>query len=424
MKCAVSPLHPVRRVARPPIAFGPFVLDPANEILTREGRQVRLRPKTFAMLAYLVAGAGRLVTKKSLLDDLWRDVFVGDAALKTCMREIREALGDDVQRPRYIETAHRRGYRFIAPIAEVNGDDSAEALFKAPRTRYARRNDINLAYQVVGTGPIDVVFATGWVSHLDYVWTEPSYACFLVRLASFARLILFDTRGTGLSDGRIDAATAAQRVSDIRTVMEAAGSHRAALVGVSDGGSIASLFAATHPEETRALVTLGASPKGTSTPDYPWARTRSQHEQFQDAVRRDWGGPVGIEDVAPSRAADARFRTWWSNYLRMAASPVAAATLARMNADLDVREVLTAIRTPTLILHRRGDRAVRPANARYLSEHIAGARFVELPGQDHLPFLGDQDAIVDEIERFLWTSQRLEELIQERLSAVSSRLSA
>jgi DNA-binding winged helix-turn-helix (wHTH) protein len=124
-------------------------------VLTREGQQVRLRPKTFAMLAYLVAAAGRLVTKKDLLDDLWRDVFVGDAALKTCMREIREALGDDVQRPRFIETAHRRGYRFIAPVAPVADaatDDSAEALFKAPRTRYARTNDVNLAYQVVGSG--------------------------------------------------------------------------------------------------------------------------------------------------------------------------------------------------------------------------------------------------------------------------------
>src|SRR5262245_3092257 len=298
MNAATPVLHPSGRAARSPIAFGPFVLDPANEVLTRDGQHVRMRPKTFAMLAYLVAAAGRLVTKKDLLDDLWRDVFVGDAALKTCMREIREALGDDVHRPRYIETAHRRGYRFIAPIAEAHGDaDSAEALFKAPRTRYARRNDVSLAYQIVGSGPIDLVFATGWVSHLDYLWTEPSFACFLVRLASFARLILFDTRGTGLSDGRVDAATAAQRVDDLRAVMDAAASRRAALVGVSDGGSIASLFAATHPEQTRALVTLGASARGTSAPDYPWARTRNQHEQFQDTVRRDWGGPVGIEDV-------------------------------------------------------------------------------------------------------------------------------
>ena len=407
MRSAMPALPPVRRVAQSPIAFGPFVLDPANEVLTREGRQVRLRPKTFAMLAYLVAAAGRLVTKKDLLDDLWRDVFVGDAALKTCMREIREALGDDVQHPRFIETAHRRGYRFIAPVAavapltDVETDDSAEALFKAPRTRYARTNDVNLAYQVVGNGPIDVVFATGGVSHLDYLWTEPSLACFLVRLASFARLILFDTRGTGLSDGRGDEATAEQRVSDIRTIMDAAESRRAALVGVSDGGAIATLFAATHPERTRALITFGASAKGTSAPDYPWARTREQHERSHEVMVREWGGPIGLHKRAPSRSGDARFRTWWGTYLHMGASAATAVTLARMNADLDVRDALSAVRARTLILHRRGDRAVPIESARYLADRIAGARMVELGGHDHLPFLGDQDAIVDEIERFL-----------------------
>jgi len=416
-------LHPVGRVAAPSVAFGPFVLDPANEVLTREGQQVRLRPKTFAMLAYLVAAAGRLVTKKDLLDDLWRDVFVGDAALKTCMREIREALGDDVQRPRFIETAHRRGYRFIAPVApvapvaELAADDSAEALFKAPRTRYARTNDVNLAYQVVGSGPIDVVFATGGVSHLDYLWTEPSLACFLVRLASFARLILFDTRGTGLSDGRGEDASAAQRVADIRTIMDAAELRRAVLVGISDGGTISTLFAATHPERTSALVTFGSYAKGTRATDYPIGRTHDQLEQTFDVMQRRWGGPISVEKRAPSRSGDARFRTWWGTYLHMSASAATAVALARMNADLDVREALTAVRARTLILHRRGDRAVPVESARYLADRIGGARLVELAGHDHLPFLGDQDAVVDEIERFLWTVPRQEEPDRMRASA-------
>ena len=420
MKAAMPVLHPAGRVVRARIAFGPFVLDAANEVLTREGQQVRLRPKTFAMLAYLVAAAGRLVTKKDLLDDLWRDVFVGDAALKTCMREIREALGDDVQRPRYIETAHRRGYRFIAPVAPVADaatDDSAEALFKAPRTRYARTNDVNLAYQVVGSGPIDVVFATGGISHLDYLWTEPSLACFLVRLASFARLIVFDTRGTGLSDGRGEDATAAQRVGDIRTIMDAAESRRAVLVGISDGGAICTLFAATHPERTRALVTFGSYAKGTSAADYPMGRTQEQHEQTYDAMLRRWGGPISVDKRAPSRSGDARFRIWWGTYLHMSASAATAVALARINADLDVRDALRAMRTRALILHRRGDRAVPIESARYLADRIAGARLVELTGHDHLPFLGDQDAVVDEIERFLWTVQRQEEPDRTRASA-------
>src|SRR5262245_12521387 len=406
MKPAMPALHPAGRAARSPIAFGPFVLDATNEVLTREGQHVRLRPKTFAMLTYLVAAAGRLVTKKDLLDDLWRDVFVGDAALKTCMREIREALGDDVQRPRYIETAHRRGYRFIAPVSEVEAEDSADALFKAPRTRYARTNEVNLAYQVVGNGPIDVVFATSGVSPLDSLWAEPSLACFLVRLASFARLMLFDTRGTGLSDGRGEDATPAQRVADIRTIMDAAESRRAALLGISDGGAICTLFAATHPERTRALITFGSYAKGTSAADYPIGRTEAQHEQAFDALLRCWGGPIGVHKRAPSRSSDARFRTWWGKYLHMSVSAATAVALARLNADLDVREALSAVRTQALIMHRRGDRAVAIESARYLAERIAGARLVELGGHDHLPFLGDQDAVVDEIERFLWLAQR------------------
>jgi pimeloyl-ACP methyl ester carboxylesterase len=396
--------HDVRRTPPAQIAFGPFRLDPVNETLTRDGRPVRLRPKAFAMLSHLVGAAGRLVTKKDLLDTLWADVFVGDAALKTCMREIREALGDDAQRPRYIETAHCRGYRFVAPIDDVDAVSPADALFKPPRTHYANHGDVQLAYQVVGGGPIDLVFAPGWVSHLDYVWAEPSFACLLVRLAAFARLILFDTRGTGLSDRTANLPTPAERVDELRAVMDAAGSLRAALLGVSDGAAICSLFAASHPERTGALITFGGYARGTSATDYPFGRTHADHQKFADAILREWGGPVGLDDRAPSRASDAKLRTWWSRYLRMGATPATAASLARLNADLDVRGALAAIRVPSLVLHRTGDRMVPVATAHDLVDRIASARFVELPGCDHLPFVGDQDAIVDAIERFLVVS--------------------
>ena len=403
----------VRRMSPPPIAFGPFRLDPANETLTRDGRPVRLRPKAFAMLSHLAGAAGRLVTKKDLLDTLWADVFVGDAALKTCMREIREALGDDAQRPRYIETAHRRGYRFVAAVDDADAVSPAEALFKPPRTHYTHDGGVNLAYQIVGDGPIDLVFAPGWISHLDYVWAEPSFACFLVRLAAFARLILFDTRGTGLSDRRPDVPTAAKRVSDLRAVMDAAGSPRAALFGVSDGAAICSLFAATHPERATALVTFGGYARGTASADYRFGPTAEDHRRLHEAIVRDWEGPAGPVDLverAPSRAADARFRIWWSRYLRMGATPAAAVSLARMNAGLDVRGMLPSVRVPALVLHRTGDRMVPVAAARDLANRMASARLVELPGCDHLPFVGDQDAIVDEIERFLAGSRQLEEL--------------
>jgi pimeloyl-ACP methyl ester carboxylesterase/DNA-binding winged helix-turn-helix (wHTH) protein len=415
MRSAVPSLQAAGRVSPPQLAFGPFRLDPANEMLTRDGRPVRLRPKAFAMLSHLVASAGCLVTKKDLLDALWADVFVGDAALKTCMREIREALGDDAQQPRYIETAHRRGYRFIASVDRPAAGASADSVFTAPYTQYARHGDVNIAYQVVGNGPIDLVFAPGWVSHLDYMWAEPSYACFLVRLASFARLILFDTRGTGRSDRARDLPTPGQRVSDLRAVLDAAGSRRAALVGVADGGPICTLFAATHPERTRGLVMVGSYARGTRAPDHPWARTAAQHQESVETIVREWGGPVGIDECAPSRAADVRFRTWWSHYLRVSASPSTAVALATMNADLDVRDVLPAIRVPTLIVHRRGDRSIPVEGARYMADRIASARLVELAGQDHLPFVGDQDAIVDEVDRFL-TSPRQTEFVDQILA--------
>ena len=364
MRTADSVLQPAHRLFPAQTAFGPFQLDRANELLTRYGHPIRLRPKTFAMLAYLVASAGKLVTKEELLTALWPDTFVADAALKTCMREIREALGDDARHPGYIETAHRRGYRFIAPILAVGRTATLDSPFRPPPTRYARQGDGNIAYQIVGDGPIDLVFASGWVSHLDHMWAEPSFASFLLRLASFARLILFDTRGTGLSDQLPDLFTPEQRMQDLAAVMDDAASRRAALVGVSDGAAICGMFAARYPERALALVMYGAYARGERAAQYPWGYTRHEHQKFVESILRDWGGPVGIDARAPGRAADPGFRTWWSTYLRLGASPAAAAALARMNAALDIRDVLSAIQVPALILHRSGDRVMPVEGAR------------------------------------------------------------
>jgi pimeloyl-ACP methyl ester carboxylesterase len=281
--------------------------------------------------------------------------------------------------------------------------------FTPPTTQYARHGDANIAYQVVGDGPIDVVLASGWVSHLDYMWTEPSFSSFLVRLASLGRLILFDTRGTGLSDQLPDVYTSEQRMQDLRAVMDRVGSRRAALVGVADGGPICSMFAARHPERTLALVLLGTCARGAWAADYPWGQTAEQQQECVASILRDWGGPVGVAQCAPSRAADPIFRTWWSTYLRLGASPAAAVALARMNAGLDVRDALPAIRVPTLVLHRSGDRVMPAAGACYIADRIVSARLVELAGDDHLPFVGDQDAIVDEIGRFMAGCRQIEE---------------
>ena len=337
-------------------------------------------------------------------------MFVADGALKVCIREIRRALGDDAQAPRFIETAHRRGYRFIADVTAR----PCRLIMRPDRRRcdrigvmpgpvqYARSGDVNIAYQICGSGPVDLVFVMGWVSHLEYFWKEPSFARFLSRLASFSRLILFDKRGTGLSDPVTQLPTLEQRMDDVRAVLDAVGSRRAVLLGVSEGGPMCSLFAATHPGQTEALIMIGTYAQAA-----PGARlsmgadARAARGLLQGNCRRTGADPVGLAERAPSVAHDPAFREWWASFLRMGASPAAAIALTRMNAEIDVRHILPTIRVPTLVLHRTGDRCLLVEEGRYVASLIPNARFVELPGDDHLPFVGDQDALLDEIARFL-----------------------
>jgi len=279
-----------------------------------------------------------------------------------------------------------------------------------PETRYTRSGDVNIAYQVFGEGRLDLVYVMGWVTNLEAFWQEPSVARFFQRLASFSRLILFDKRGTGLSD-RVpikELPTLEQRMDDVRAVMDAAGSDRAALFGVSEGGPMSVLFAATYPERTSALVLYGSYAKRLRDPTYPWAPTREERDNWYDLLERGWGGVVDIGTMAPN--ADPHFREWWARYLRMSASPGAALALGRMNAEIDIRDVLPSIRVPTLILHRTGDLDMDVGGARYMASRIAGAKYIELPGDDHLPFVGDQEQILDEIEEFLTGARRQADL--------------
>ena len=383
------------------LTFGEFRLDPLSGHLFRGAEVVALAPKAFTLLQFLAGQAGRLVSKQELLSAVWPGVFVGDAVLKSTIRELRKALDDDSHEPRFIETAHRRGYRFMAPVTAV--EVASSGAHAAPRVHYAHSGSVNIAYQVIGTGPIDLVFVMGWVSHLEYFWNEPSFARFLTRLSSMARLIVFDKRGTGLSDPVpvSELPSLDTRLDDVRAVMEAAGSSRAVLMGVSEGGPLCSLFAATYPEKTDALVMIGSYARRIRDADYPWGTTPEERDRFCQTIIDDWGGPVGLDERAPSMLEDEAFREWWSAFLRMGASPGAAVALTRMNAAIDIRDVLPSIRVPALVVHRTGDRLLRVEEGRYLASRIPGAQFVELPGIDHLPFVGDQDALLSTIEEFL-----------------------
>ncbi|MBC7909768.1 MAG: alpha/beta fold hydrolase, partial [Pyrinomonadaceae bacterium] len=437
--------------------FGAFRVDTAERLLFCGEDPVSLTPKVFDTLLLLVENCGHVLGKEELMQKVWPDSFVEENNLAQNISILRKVLGEGAEGLKFIETVPKRGYRFVAQVRETGGepetniivrerararvvieeDDDEEPAFqslsratrealdalqpsgltrrrepqpeidaiihRAPETRYALSGDVNIAYQVIGDAPLDLVFVMGWVSHLEYFWEEPSFARFLARLASFSRLILFDKRGTGLSDRvpNTELPTLEQRMDDVRAVMEAVGSERAALIGVSEGGPMCSLFAATYPEKTSALVMIGTYAKRVYDDDYPWAPTAEHRQEFYELMQREWGGPVGLDERAPSVADDPHFREWWATYLRMGASPGAALALTKMNADIDVRNVLPSIRVPTLVIHREGDLCLKVEEGRYVASSIPGSKYVELPGVDHLPFVGDQDAILDEVEEFL-----------------------
>ena len=270
-----------------------------------------------------------------------------------------------------------------------------------PQTRYAKSGDVNIAYQVLGQGPPDLVLIPGWVSNIEIFWEEPAVVRFFTRLASFSRLILFDKRGTGLSDRVAEMPNLETRMDDARAVLDTVGSERAALFGYSEGGVLCALFAATYPNRASALIMHGSYARLTAAPDYPWGLNEQERSAFVDQAVREWGAPIGIDMRAPSMATDERFRQWWARFLRLSASPAAFATLSHMNAQMDIRQVLPAIRVPTLILHSVNDRNLDVRGSRYLAERIPGAELVELSGPDHVPWLSDADIVVDEVEEFL-----------------------
>jgi pimeloyl-ACP methyl ester carboxylesterase len=275
-----------------------------------------------------------------------------------------------------------------------------------PETRYAKSGDLNIAYQVVGGGPLDLIYVPGWISNVELNWEEPAHAHVLERLASFSRLILFDKRGTGLSDpvplDRLP--TLEERMDDVRAVLDAVDSRQAAVFGFSEGGLMSVLFAATYPERTTALGLYGVFAKRIWSPDYPWAPKPEYREREIEELERNWSERMDLEQLAPSE--DDAFKDRLATYFRRSASPGAGVALMRMNTQLDVRDVLPTIQVPTLVLHRTHDRDVKVEEGRWIADRIPGARFVELPGDSHTLWAGNTDEIVDEVEQFLTGSRR------------------
>jgi class 3 adenylate cyclase/pimeloyl-ACP methyl ester carboxylesterase len=276
-----------------------------------------------------------------------------------------------------------------------------QSMSTAPETRYVKSGDVNIAYQVVGSGPVDLVLVPGWVSNVECFWEEPHVERFLSALASFTRLILFDKRGTGLSDRVAHMPNLETRMDDLRAVMGAVGSERAVVCGYSEGGPMSALFAATYPSRTAGLIMIGSYASRARSAEQPWGRTREELEAFSRLCEAEWGGPVGLDVRAPSLANDEGFRRWWARFLRMSASPSAVVALNAMNHEIDIRHVLPSIRVPTLVMHAVGDRTSDVRHSRYMMKHLAAATYVELPSNDHVPWAEDADAIVGEIRKFV-----------------------
>jgi pimeloyl-ACP methyl ester carboxylesterase len=371
----------------------------------RSGERLAVEPQVLDLLIFLLQNRHRVVTKEEVFEVVWKGRLVADATLSSRIKAVRQLVGDDGATQRFVKTIHGRGFRFVHP---VRVDDSAgdETLLgpaqtrsagPAPETRYARSGDVHVAYQLFGDGPVNLVFVPGFVSHIDNYWDCAPLNRWLTRLGEIGRVAMFDKRGTGLSDPVQELPGMDQRMDDVRAVMDAAEFDKAVILGISEGGSLASLFAASNPERTHGLILIGAFAKFTS-----WFPTPESLQALFHYIETDWGTGKSLPKFVPSAADDPQLRQWWGKFERLGATPGAVIALMRMNSEIDISGILPTIQTPTLVWHRTQDVLVSVEGGRALARHIPDARLIEYPGEDHLPFFGDNvDEILADIQDFI-----------------------
>jgi len=391
-------------------AFGDCEIDAARFELSRGGKRVAVEPQVLELLIFLIDRRDRVVSRDELFENIWKGRIVSDTTLSSRIKTARQAIGDDGTQQQYIKTIHRRGFRFVGEVevhdagarAKREPDAAAPAAEKRPATHYARSGDVHIAYHLFGDGPVNLVLTPGFVSHIDNYWDEPHLADWLGRLGRFARVAMFDKRGTGMSD-RVSALPGMdERMDDVRAVMDAAKFDTAYLVGISEGGSLATVFAAHHPERCSGLILYGSFAQFKH-----WFPDEAALQSLFDYIESDWGSGKSLPQFAPSMAADAAFMEWWGKFERLGATPGGAIALMKMNSRIDISDVLQSVHVPTLIIHRSNDSLIDPEAGSYLAAHIAGAKFMEIPGNDHLPWVGDnRDEIIDAIRSFAAGAER------------------
>jgi pimeloyl-ACP methyl ester carboxylesterase len=359
----------------------------------RSGERLPVEPQVLDLLIFLLENHSRVVTKEEVFEVVWKGRLVSDATLSSRIKAVRQLIGDDGTAQRFVRTIHGRGFRFAhdvhiedgAGVAASSNPSRDLSTCPPPETRYARSGDVHVAYHLFGDGPVNLVLAPGFVSHVDNSWDSEPVNRWLTQIGQMARVAMFDKRGTGLSDPVSELPGMDQRMDDVRAVMDAAGFERAVIMGISEGGSLASLFAATHPERCQGLILYGAFAKFTS-----WYPTSEALQQLFDYIETDWGTGKSVPQFAPSVADDPDFRPWWGKFERFGATPGAAIALMRMNSEIDISDILPIIQAPTLVLHRTGDVLIDVEGGRCLAEHIPNARLIEYPGKDHLVWVGDE----------------------------------
>lgn len=373
--------------------FGPFVLDASRREL-RQGDDVEdVQPLVFELLLYLVQHRDRVVTKAELLDSVWSDTAVSEASLARAVSLARRALGDSERDAPLIRTHPRVGYRFVANVEEdvrSRQSASADAGQRTPlapaRSAFARAGETHIAYQVIGDGPVDVVIVNGWVLSTPSLFDDPQLGAFLSRLAERARLIVFDKRGTGHSDRVKELPGLAQRMEDLTAVLDAAGARQAHVLGVSEGAPMSLLYAASHPERVSGLALVGGFARMMRDQDQDFGWTDRDVDRLEAYISSSWGQGRTLSTSMASRDGDEAVQAWAGRAELVGGSPGAALELWNMNRAIDVRDVLSVIDVPCVVLHSSEDPVIDIAHGRQLAECIDGARFVEIEGVDHLPF--------------------------------------
>jgi len=378
--------------------FDDIELDSAKRELRRRGSISSLQPRAFAVLEYLVRHRERAVPREELLQQLWPDTVVGDGSLRRAVTLARAAIHDDSTR---IRTVPKVGYRFVAQVQETDGD--AAALLAAPDfvPQFARSGDVHIAYHTVGEGEIDIVVVAGLSFPMRALFDHPAPRGFIRELTHLGRVILFDKRGTGMSDRVKHLPDSQQRMDDLRAVLDAVGSRQAVLLGYSEGGPLSILFATTYPERTRSLALIGSFARWTADTDYEFGWKEDKIRRLRDYIESAWGKGSTIRSVARSHASDPDVITWAARAEQHGASPGAALDLLEMNLKVDVRELLPLVSVPTVIVHQEDDGVFDVANGRYLSVRIPDARLEVVRGADHTFLFEDREYLLNALERLL-----------------------